>query len=332
MELLDIQIDLFHFKGLLDSIGTENQENTHEQLSGRLLYYISKYKNSPSVTMQKANLMLSHVERLFKLMIVYKPEEFMECLLNTNAGNELRKKGIGAVLERKFATLIPLDKLYLLYLEYYCRELVIQGNLSESVRSDTEKVLRTVDEIREAERIYAEQMPVDTLLLKVFDKMFEGKIKLETSERIDLLAGRGRLSLTVVPQSENNNKQLAQMKIACKPISEGVAHLSKIGVYDNLGVDAVAKNERYMVARKIPFAVNEKSYLIGDTKRNMLMSLSYRDLTTLWPSVRYFIVSQYAHTGEDEQQFKNRKDFCHALAQEDCLSPLGGPVSMEVSI
>ena len=28
MELLDIQIDLFHFKGLLDSIGTENQENT----------------------------------------------------------------------------------------------------------------------------------------------------------------------------------------------------------------------------------------------------------------------------------------------------------------
>ena len=41
MELLDIQIDLFHFKGLLDSIGTENQENTHEQLSGRLLYYIS---------------------------------------------------------------------------------------------------------------------------------------------------------------------------------------------------------------------------------------------------------------------------------------------------
>ena len=309
MELLDIQIDLFHFKGLLDSIGTENQENTHEQLSGRLLYYISKYKNSPSVTMQQANLMLSHVERLFKLMIVYKPEEFMECLLNTNAGNELRKKGIGAVLERKFATLIPLDKLYLLYLEYYCRELVIQGNLSESVRSDTEKVLRTVDEIREAERIYAEQMPVDTLLLKVFDKMFEGKIKLETSERIDLLAGRGRLSLTVVPQSENNNKQLAQMKIACKPISEGVAHLSKIGVYDNLGVDAVAKNER-----------------------NMLMSLSYRDLTTLWPSVRYFIVSQYAHTGEDEQQFKNRKDFCHALAQEDCLSPLGGPVSMEVSI
>ena len=235
MELLDIQIDLFHFKGLLDSIGTENQENTHEQLSGRLLYYISKYKNSPSVTMQQANLMLSHVERLFKLMIVYKPEEFMECLLNTNAGNELRKKGIGAVLERKFATLIPLDKLYLLYLEYYCRELVIQGNLSESVRSDTEKVLRTVDEIREAERIYAEQMPVDTLLLKVFDKMFEGKIKLETSERIDLLAGRGRLSLTVVPQSENNNKQLAQMKIACKPISEGVAHLSKIGVYDNLG-------------------------------------------------------------------------------------------------
>ena len=185
--------------------------------------------------------MLSHVERLFKLMIVYKPEEFMECLLNTNAGNELRKKGIGAVLERKFATLIPLDKLYLLYLEYYCRELVIQGNLSESVRSDTEKVLRTVDEIREAERIYAEQMPVDTLLLKVFDKMFEGKIKLETSERIDLLAGRGRLSLTVVPQSENNNKQLAQMKIACKPISEGVAHLSKIGVYDNLGVAAVAK-------------------------------------------------------------------------------------------
>ena len=89
MELLDIQIDLFHFKGLLDSIGTENQENTHEQLSGRLLYYISKYKNSPSVTMQQANLMLSHVERLFKLMIVYKPEEFMECLLNTNAGNEL---------------------------------------------------------------------------------------------------------------------------------------------------------------------------------------------------------------------------------------------------
>ena len=175
-------------------------------------------------------------------------------------------------------------------------------------------------------------MPVDTLMLKLFDKMFEGKIKLETSERIDLLAGRGRLSLTVVPQSENNNKQLAQMKIACKPISEGVAHLSKIGVYDNLGVDAVAKNERYMVARKIPFAVNEKSYLIGDTKRNMLMSLSYRDLTTLWPSVRYFIVSQYAHTGEDEQQFKNRKDFCHALAQEDCLSPLGGPVSMEVSI
>lgn len=41
MELLDIQIDLFHFKGLLDSIGTENQENTHEQLSGRLLYYIA---------------------------------------------------------------------------------------------------------------------------------------------------------------------------------------------------------------------------------------------------------------------------------------------------
>ena len=144
MELLDIQIDLFHFKGLLDSIGTENQENTHEQLSGRLLYYISKYKNSPSVTMQQANLMLSHVERLFKLMIVYKPEEFMECLLNTNAGNELRKKGIGAVLERKFATLIPLDKLYLLYLEYYCRELVIQGNLSESVRCDSEMVLRTV--------------------------------------------------------------------------------------------------------------------------------------------------------------------------------------------
>lgn len=43
MELLDIQIDLFHFKGLLDSIGTENQENTHEQLSGRLLYYIPQF-------------------------------------------------------------------------------------------------------------------------------------------------------------------------------------------------------------------------------------------------------------------------------------------------
>ena len=28
MELLDIQIDLFHFKGLLDSIGTENQERS----------------------------------------------------------------------------------------------------------------------------------------------------------------------------------------------------------------------------------------------------------------------------------------------------------------
>lgn len=318
MELLDIQIDLYHLKQLLcmqDSV-------PHELVCNRIVYYIGKYKNSPAVTEQQMEIIQEYVDNCFSLMIVHKPEEFLNEILQTNAAMDIRMRGLDALLDKCFAKLSALDKVYLLYLEFYSGFLEQDGNLADLVN----RVRSLTDKIRYADKVFADKIPYSQQLIHVFEMLYEGNFKLEGIRKSNVLSGCGYLELTVICQSENNRKLLSDMHIACKPIVEGLAFPSKMGVYDNLAVDIKEENRKYMEEHEIPFVMNEKSYLIDSTQRNTLMLLTYRDLIKLWPDVRYFIVSKYMMEEEDEKTFCDRIDYCRALDGELHFSPFPPPV------
>ena len=328
MGLLDIQIDMYHFRRLLQSLATDRNGLTPEVFCVRVIYYIGKYKNSPDVTEQQMAVVLKYADMCFSLMFEYKPEEFLNEILQTIAASHIRTYGLDALLDKPFSTLSCVDKVYLLYLELYCTTLRSNSARMDYRVKDVDRALETVEKRRNADKPYANKLPTREILIEPFEKLENGKFKLEDKEKSDIFSGRGIFSLQVICQSDNNRKLLSDMHIACKPIEEGLAYPSKIGVYDNLFVDSNGENDRYMVEHRIPFAVNENGYLISRPECDTLLMLTYRDLVKLWPTVRYFLVSKYMLEDDDETEFPTRKDFCKAMDEVGLFFPLPDPINI----
>lgn len=327
MGLLDVQIDMYHFKRLLQSLATDRNGLTPEVFSVRTIYYIGKYKNSPDVTEQQMAVVLRYADMCFSLMLEHKPEEFLNEILQTIAATHIRTYGLDALLDKPFSTLSCVDKVYLLYLELYCAALRSNTPRMDYRAKDVDRALETVEKLRNVDKTYTNKLPTREILIEPFEKLENGKFKLEEKDKMDVFFGRGVLSLQVICRSDNNRKLLSDMHIAYKAIEEGLAYPSKIGVYDNLFVDSNGENDLYMVEHGIPFAVNEKGYLISRPECDTLLMLTYRDLVKLWPTVRYFLVSKYMLEDDDETEFPKRKDFCKAIDQIGLFCPLPDPIN-----
>lgn len=328
MALLDIQIDLFQFKRLLENMDPEQTGLTREQLAGRLLYYIGRYKNTPDVTSQQAAALLAHAAEGFALLLEQQPEGLPDKLLETTAAAHIRANGLDAILDRPFATLTPVDRLYLLYLECYCGVLARDPETAGEHGIYIEKVQRTVGNIREADRVYGKDLPTRKRLLMAFKGPHGGAFQYGAAERRELLSGKGRLSLTVIDCSENNRALLKKLNIENKPVGNGLGYTSKLGVYDNLAVDETPEHESYLSRHKMQYAINNKGYLLDGRERNMLLKFTYRDLISLWPSVRYFIVNTYLRMDEDEETYRERRDFCEEIDFEGVYFPLEDAVRL----
>lgn len=328
MELLDIQIDLYHFKRLLKGLADGDDTLSHETVANRLELMIDKYSNSSLVTEKQMGIILEFADTCFSLMITEKAESFMDTLLQTRDGLHLRERGLRALLEKPFATLYSIDKVYLLYLEFYCNFLGDHPELKETV----DMVRKTVGEIRYTDNIYQEQLPYPSVLAETFEKMDDGNFRLTGEKRRDVFSGCGFLGLVVASHSGNEHRYLNENRIACKPIAEGMAFPSKMGVYDNLQVEATDENRKYMESHNIRYAVkfseNKETYIIDSDQRNTLLHLSYRDLISLWPKTLYFVLSTYMLETDEEKDFVRRKDYCWALAPDFLFTPLSAPAKI----
>lgn len=326
MELLDIRTDLYQFDKLITKLIAGDSEFSDEQVCGKLLYHITKYRNSPQVVQMLCDAILEYKEAFFALMLQYAPELFMEKLLETSAAKGIYNKGLDGVFERPFGKLNAFDKVYLLYLEFYCNALLKGSRQTDKCVGNLEKVNRTLANIRQAEEIYAKHIPTKELLLGFIRGLNFAGFRLKVADGAHVVSGYGRITLTVIDKTDKNRATLEDMRIEYKEIQDGLAYLSKIGVCSSLSVDLNPDNERYMGKNKIPYNVSDASLIISSTETNMLMRLTYRDLISLWPSVNTTVVQKYMLKGMDERVFMYEKCFCEAVDDQMSFIPLSDPV------
>ena len=318
MAILDYHIDFFNFKLQLTRLNENSTDLNGQDVVNRILHYIQKYGHSAQITLNQAELLLRSKSHVFPLMLQYAPERFMQTVFSTSAAAYVRLYGLVSLINRPFASLNDLDKLCLLYVESYCAALDDGQKLANSTAIS--KIEYAASLIRQVEKVYEKVFPSVSFLKELYAGASGESVEITEEDWQNILTGKGRTGLTIVPNTENNRNRTATERIACRPLKDGLAFVDKTGMYYNMIVEEAPERQHYMDKHNIAYKVGDNGYVIDTNDPDALLAFSYLDLYSLWPKIRYFQASRPMLADDDEQEFMKSRIFCSAAPFD--LKPL----------
>lgn len=311
--LLKSQVDMYAFQRLLEKMVSDPKEDDSAEYTCRqAIFYISRYSHSREITLRQMQLLLTMADKVIPVLVQYSSGQFIETLLQTDACKLLRAKGINLILETKFGHMDAIDHVYLLFLEHLCLVLKRDNRFERFHNSDVELFLKTIKSIRAVDQTYARYVPTKKLLLDIFHRVNQERL-VTPQDELDIIQGRGRTGLLLFPNTDEGRAEVERNKYDTMVVNEGIAVVSKSGIFSNLEIDIKPHYEYYMNAHHIPIVQNENKYLIASTDCDPLMNARYRDLTNLWPVVTYHVGNIPLRPSGDEFKFPKEVNFCRAF-------------------